>query len=238
MQQVTVQQIVATAITLSNQEYSDFIDTDDNANSEIISYAKIAYEDAYSKIISANEDYFTTNYFFNVISGQEKYPLPDDFYKLRGVDLSINANNGYYVTLRPFNFADRNKYRAGYVAPIYPYGYLYRYLLQGDNIKFVPIPVQNSQIQLWYTPLPPAIQSLNQTISVLPEYSAYMQLKIACLILSKEESDNGQLNQMRIEALQQLLNTTKNRDTGMPKIVTEIENINYGALFPFGGMEY
>lgn len=238
MQQVTVSTITNMALHLANQEFSDFIDTSNTPNSELIGYAQMAYEDAYSKIVLANENYFTIPANINIISGQESYPLPTDFYKLNGVDLSINNTAGTFVTLRPFSFSERNKYRAGYIVPIYPYGYLYRYLLVNNNIKFIPVPSQSNLVQIWYTPLMPIIQSLNDTISILPEYTAYMIYKIACLILSKEESDISALNNQRIEALQQLLNSTKEKDSGMAKQVVDIDEINFGAVFPFGGSLY
>lgn len=233
---LTAQQIVDTAIDLADMRYSKFVDQSDTTDSELLRYLNIAYRDFYNTVLQANNQYFTTNATINVVGGQDEYNLPSDFYKLDGVDLQVSAD-GRYLTLRPFMFAERNKFRAGLAFTNSPYGQVFKYLLVGNKIRFLPLPSMNSTVQLWYTPNPTKITSLSQNIEVMVGGDEYISLVVAMAMLAKEESDTSQLNAKRLEVLQQLKNVLQTRDNGAPEYITDEASLNAGALYPFRGFD-
>jgi len=234
--QFTIQTITDTAIDLADMKYSQFIDQSGTAGTELIRYANLAYRDLYNQIIMSHEHYFTIPYTFSTVNGTDTYALPNDFYKLDGVDMALDSS-GRYISLRPFVFAERNKYRSGIALTTSIYGQVYRYLLVQNNIKLIPIPSLSINIQMWYTPEPTVITSLSGTITVPPGCDEYMSLYIAALMKVKEQQDATDLNYKRVEVLKQLQNTLKGRDDGAPTYITDESTLNIGALYPFRGFE-
>lgn len=234
--QVVVSTITDSAIDLADMRNSQFIDQSGAAGSELLRYVNLAYKDLYQQIILAKEFYFTTTVSFPITAGTASYALPADFYKLDGVDLALDSS-GRYLTLTPFMFKERNKFRSGLALSVAPYGQVFKYMLVGSDIQFVPLPSQTSTIQLWYTPEPTVITALTETLSLPIGCDEYMSLYMACAMLAKEESDISQLNGKRMEVLDQLKNSLKDRDTGSPSYIMDEASINAGALYPFRGFD-
>lgn len=69
------------------------------------------------------------------VNGTQLYGLPSDFYKLLGVDLQYGASPTGWVTLKKFEFIERNKYS-----------------------WLNPLPISASVVQLWYVPNPESLQ--------------------------------------------------------------------------------
>lgn len=233
--QILVKTIVDSAVDLADMQHSQFIDQTGAAGSELIRYANMAYKDVYQQIIAAKESYFTIMTTFDLVSGVSSYTLPSDFYKLNGVDLTIDSS-GRALTLTRFMFKERNKFKSGIISPVAPYGLLLKYNLVGNSIQFIPLPSQSSTIQLWYTPEPTVISSFSDTLSLPIGSDEYMSLYIACAMLAKEESDTSQLNSKRLEVLDQLKNSLKDRDQGSPAYIVDEDSINDGALYPGRGI--
>ena len=234
--QIVVQTITDTAIDLADMRNSQFINQESTPSSELMRYVNLAYRDLYQQVILAKEFYFTTNTTFEIVGSVSQYPLPSNFYKLDGVDLALDTS-GRYLTLTPFMFKERNKFRSGLAVTVAPYGQVFKYMIVGNYIQFIPVPSQANTIQLWYTPEPTVITSLSDTLSLPVGSDEYMSLYMACAMLAKEESDNTQLNAKRLEVLDQLKNSLKDRDTGSASYIVDESTINAGALYPFRGFD-
>jgi hypothetical protein len=74
------------------------------------SYITNSYKELYDLLVSAygNDYYVATPYQFQ-ITGQNFYPVPSDFYKILGMDLQYSASPTGWITLKRFEFIDRNK---------------------------------------------------------------------------------------------------------------------------------
>ncbi len=234
--QVTIQTITDSAIDLADMRNSQFVDQSGVAGTELIRYANMAYKDLYAQIVLSKEFYFTIPFDFSITANQDTYPLPSDFYKLDGVDLSLD-NSGRYLTLRPMMFSERNKFRSGLALTTAPFGQVFKYTLVNSNIRFIPLPSQTNLIQLWYTPEPAVITQLGQTLSLPIGGDEYMSLYLAAMMAAKEESDPTPFNVKRLEVLDQLRNSLKDRDQGAPKYVIDESTLNSGALYPFRGFD-
>ena len=233
---VTVQTISDSAIDLADMKNTKFIDQSGTAGTELIRYLNMAYKDVYQQIILSKEFYFTTSTTINIVGSTSSYALPADFYKLDGVDLRLDSS-GRYLTLLPSMFKERNKFRSSLAYATAPFGQAYKYILVGSTIQFVPLPSSAGVIQLWYTPEPAVITSLSQSLSLPIGCDEYMSLYVASAMLSKEESDTTALTQKRLEIIDQLKNSLKDRDQGSAQYVVDESTINAGALYPFRGWD-
>lgn len=237
--QFTIQNIVDTAIDLADMRNSAFIDTtgiNGTAVTEILRYVNLAYRDLYQQIVSSKEFYFTIATNISIVSGTASYNLPSDFYKLDGVDMALDSS-GRYLTLKPFGFMERNKFRSGLALTVAPYGQVFRYIVVANTIQFIPLPSQACTIQLWYTPEPVNISSLATTLTLPIGSDEYMSLYIACAMLAKEETDTTALNSKRLEVIAQIRESFKDRDQGSASYVVDESTINAGALYPFRGTD-
>jgi hypothetical protein len=161
---ITIQSVVDAAINLSDMKYSNYIDTANTPTSEMMQYVNLAYRDLYQQIIMSKELYFVQQYSFGITSESAYYPLPTDFYKLQGVDLVLEGER--HLTLQPFMFSERNKYRSNFAVPVAPYGAVYKYLIFSDKIQFIPQPSSNNQIVIWYTPEPVTITNFSTSLNL------------------------------------------------------------------------
>lgn len=165
------------SLRIQSQERSDQLNSSFLSVSEWNRNIMGSYKELYDLLIAA----YGTDYYVNVpvnfitTGTGQLYPLPDGvtqfynsltgalvtppaFYKLLGIDLQLSPGNpGSYVTIRPFNFADRNRYAVPNFQSFYGVTNL-RYRIEGTNLFLTPIPVGGQRIQIWYIPRPTDIQ--------------------------------------------------------------------------------
>lgn len=129
----------------ADMQHSFFI-----GETELKGYINASYKELYDVLTSRFEDYYSEREVFTLTSGNT-HPLPDDFYKLRGMDLQI-ADQAW-VTMDKFNFNDRNAINNATVWPFYyVYNYQVMYRVMADNIEFLPIQNALQTYRLWYIP--------------------------------------------------------------------------------------
>lgn len=230
---VPVSIITNNAIDLADMRNSSFIDQSGLPGSELLRYANLAYKDAYQQIKSAKEHYFTQAYPMTLNGGLDfKYPLPPDFYTLNGVDYQYQPNL-ITLTITPIMFIERNQYRYNLAILPVPWGTSFHYLIYNETIEFLPAPPVGTGVTLWYTPEPAVITSLDQILSLPPGTDEYMALYMACAMKAKEESDTTTLDSKRIQTLEQLKHSLRERDTGSAPKVADRYRIN-NLWFPWG----
>lgn len=137
------------------------------------SFITNSYKTLYDMLTSAygNDYYLATTYQFTTTTAQQ-YNLPDGspsyldssgnqavkFYKLLGVDLQYSASPSGFVTLKRFEFIERNKYAYPNTAVNW-YGYTnMRYRIEGNTLYLVPIPQAGQTVRMWYVPAPTNLQ--------------------------------------------------------------------------------
>lgn len=161
------------------------------------------------------------------------------FYKMAGVDLAVNTStvNPAWVTLKKFNFIDRNKY-------VYPnststiYGvYNQAYRIMGQQIDFIPVPAGNQTIRLWYAPrLPALLKDSDITTLGFSGWLRYPIVRAAKYALDKEEgADTSKLDTEIIFLKQRIEQMAQNRDAGMPDCISETRRDGIYGGNGFGG---
>lgn len=247
-------------LRLRAQQTADRVNSDFVLDSEWNAFIRIAMYELYDLLIGSYEDYFATQQVFILTNGSTQYyNLPNGynnylggtytgvagtpaqaFYKMAGVDLAVNTStiNPAWVTLKKFNFIDRNKY-------VYPnststiYGvYNQAYRIMGDQIDFIPVPAGSQTLRLWYVPKLPAL--LKDTDLTTLGYSGWIRYPIvraAKYALDKENgSDTSKLDSEIIFLKQRIEQMAQNRDAGIPDTISETRRDGvYGGTGGFNG---
>lgn len=226
--------------------------TDDEWNFNINQSAKRLYDLLITKF---GEKYFlaqpvqipTTDFVTSV--GMAYVALPNGtlygnapaFYKLSGVDVSVNPGNGQWFTLPKFNWIDRNRYSTLQLSGTVSSTWGFAYCDNGSNVWFIPNPNAGLYVQLWYIPL--MTEMLLDTDMMDFSVSGWSEIVIvdaAIKALVKEESyDQAQaLASERTGLIDRIQETAANRDVGQPNTVSNTRaragDPNFGSFGGFG----
>jgi len=143
-------------LELEVRQRADMVNSEFVSSTEVQEYIEQSLYELYDLLIQKyGSDYYIDSYEFDTDGTTDTFALPADFYKLRGVDLrmgSVTANTNGWVTLKPFNFAERNRYVFPNTQTTFGLTSNLQYHLQGDNIRFTPQPASGQTIRLWYIP--------------------------------------------------------------------------------------
>lgn len=247
-------------LRLRAQQTADRVNSQFVTTSEWNSFLRLAMYELYDLLITVYEDLFASKYvFINTNGTTQNYPIPDGctnfyggiypstsvdgapsqaFYKLAGMDLGINTSNNAWVTLKKYNFIDRNKY-------VYPnststiYGvYNMAYRLMGNFLNIIPTPAGNQQVRMWYSPkLSAMLQETDLTTIGYSGWIRYAIVRAAKYALDKEESDTTKMDAELMFLKARIESTAQNRDAGEPDTIsnTRADSIYGGIGFSGGG---
>lgn len=198
----------------ADRENSNFVE-DDELNYMI--NGSIA--ELHDLLVMANHaDYAVSEYDFTTTANTSEYVLPADFYKLKGVD--AQPTTGHWISLRPFNFNERNRtLDAAWGVLNVP---AVRYRLLGNNVKFSPTPDANINMKLWYTPKATVLVDDTDEFDDLNGFSEYVIVDVAIKYLLKEEGDVSALMQQKEMLKRRIEVMANNRDEGHPQTVSDI----------------
>lgn len=90
-------------------------------------------------ILKHGDNYAWGNYQFNSQAGVYSYPLPFDFYKEAGVDLSLDATGQNWASIRPYTLRDRNLFSFPLQSVLAYAGWQnIRFQIQGNQLYILP----------------------------------------------------------------------------------------------------
>lgn len=134
------------------RQRADMVNSQFVTDDELNSYINASYFELYDLLVQKyGNDYFMTQYSFQLQGNVSRYDLPEDFFKLLGVDLEISSGPDGYVSLRPFTLAERNRYSTANVQTWIGVTNL-RYRISGNKLWFTPSPQTGQTIRIWYIP--------------------------------------------------------------------------------------
>ncbi len=227
-------------VRLQAQQRADRVNSDFVTVPEWNTYINQAAFELYDLLVKVDSDTFIgPTAQFSTDGSTFLYPLPNgvlynaapSFYKLTGVDLNVNNAANAWVTLKKFNFIDRNQY-------VYPNsaGTLYgvfnmRYRLVGSNIEFTPTPSSNQIIRLWYIPrLTQMLADTDLTSISISGWIEYVIVRAAKYALDKEESDTTKLDAQLVFLKGRIEESAQNRDQGQADTISNTrQSWNYGG---------
>jgi len=225
---VTLSEIREEAAERADMENSNFVNS-----AELLRYINRSYAKLYDLLIQAYPDYFTKTkpFSFSVNTTDRFYRLPGDFYKLRGVDLV--SSNTKSITLKPFMFEERNRYSEPVIWGFEGTAYI-RYRITGNKIEFVPQNATTAQIELWYLPTAPKLETDTDTIDGINGWEEFVILDTAIKMVTKEESDPSALMAQKAEFKRDLEIIAASRDLGQTERVSDVRrtsNYSYDGYF-------
>ena len=135
-----------------------------------------SYKELWDLLVTTWEDYFVSSLEFTIASGESAYDLPDDFYKLRGVDLEVNSVSRW-IPVDRFNFQERHKY--GTLAQNLSWNTRppVQYKVMGSQILFEPEASAPGNYKLWY--ITKVTELVDDADEVNVECERYIQYIIA-----------------------------------------------------------
>lgn len=215
---------MATLAELRTQirERTDQTDSTFIEDAELNRFINQSQKELYDLLVSSNEDYYTNDpVSFTVASGSDTFSLPADFYKLRGVDISLNGNADEFTTVRPFEFGERNRANTSLVRHIYGRSTV-RYRLRQNKLAFVPKDKAPGEYRLWYIPRAPDLVNDTDTFDGINGWEEYIIVDASIKIMQKEESDASIFLAQKAE-LRQRIEALAERDQGFPEKITDVQ---------------
>jgi len=206
----------------ADQENSEFV-----TDSELNSYINNSIAELQDILIQAyGSDYYLEEFNFTTVNGQAAYDLPDNFYKLLGVDARLNGQN--YFTLKKFTFNERNRFDDFGVWDVFGFSSV-RYRVMGSQIRFNPIPDNTTDIRIWYIPVATKLVDDTDELNDFNAFSEYVITDAAIKMMVKEESDPSALIAQKAALKRRIEEVANNRDASNPESVKDIyaENVDY-----------
>ena len=227
------------SLRLQAQQRADRVNSDFVKLPEWNKYINQSLFELYDLLVTQyGEEYFANSLDFATDGVTQRYLLPngvnynaaDPFYKLLGVDLSVGlGNTGGLVTLDKFNFIDRNKYfypTTGSSAINGVFSMSYR--LVGNTIEFIPLPVGQQQIRLWYVPrMRQLLKDTDVTAQGVSGWTEYVIVDAAIKALQKEESDVSVLAMQKQALMKRIEAASMNRDAGRPDTISDVRTTGW-----------
>jgi len=202
---------------------------------EITTYINYSIGELYGLLVNSyGGTYFATSVVRNIASGAGEISsaLPDDLYKVLGVDLQLSPSpSTNRITLQQFNFNERNRANAtnmaGYATQ---YTTNYRYNIFNQTIKIQPPISSASELTIWYVPQAPKFVTtlplnLSQTFTnnaTLNGWLEYVTVDVSIKIKTKEETDTSMFVRQKAMLTERINNESQNRDIGSPTQVTDV----------------
>ncbi len=202
---VTLQSISDLARIWADQRYSSFI-----SDADMLALINSRFTELYDLLVDSFENYYSDTADLAVVPGTSSYALPDDFYKLIGVDFAVG--NGAYITLKPFEEQERNL-----------------------NVT-TAVSLPSGTVRINYIPAPTTYTSLSDTFDGVAGWDRLISLGVAIDILDTEESDSAALTRKYNQTYDRVVTMAQTRDTSSPSRVSDVYQTNFYAIY--GALRY
>lgn len=226
------------SLRLSAQQRADRVNSNFVTLPEWNFFINQAAFELYDLLTTLFEDYFVTQpAYFTTDGSTYQFPLPNGilpftnqagqsyiaapFYKLMGVDLGLNNAPNGFVTVKKFNFIDRNMYVFPNTASTIYGVFNLQYRLVGNTIEFIPIPSASQPIRIWYIPRMPQLLQDTDVLDGVSGWTQYVIIRAAKYALDKEESDTTKLDEELLYLKGRIEESAMNRDAGQPDTISD-----------------
>jgi hypothetical protein len=214
-------------LRLAAQQRADMVDSDFVSDSEWTSYINGSLYELYDLLVDA---FGTENYVSSSDStttgSADTLSLPADFYRLVGVDYLPNgaSSNQGAITLRKFNFAERNRLGPNAGSAVVAAGWWtdVRYRVRGSSLWFTPYPPGGMVIRVWYIPKLSALTSESASFDGISGWLDYVVVDAARKAKEKEESDTRPLEREKEGLRQRIMVAASKRDPSEPATVSDV----------------
>lgn len=206
------------------RQRSDMVNSTFVSDAEFNSYIQLSCYELYDLLVQKYGDDYFVKASPSAISTDginDHFSLPTDFYKLLGVDLLLSGSGATarYLSLRPFNFSERNSAGPGFVAG--PRTNL-RYRLNGSKLWISPFPPSGLSLVPQYVTTFTAPTADGTSVDMPGGWLEYVICDAAIKALQKEESDVSFLMAQKAALIARIESAAENRDAGSPATVADV----------------
>jgi len=188
-------------------------------------------------------DAFETEYAFKTeavsfVTGTEEYALPEDFYRLYGIDLNLA---GRYYALQPYTFAERNRFRNSTGPSALWYNVRnrlmprYAIIRSASDVPALRVLPSNFDATgtILYAPTVVTLVDGSDGVDLPDGWERYASTYAAIRMLMKEESSTTELQKLIDRWDRELVELRDTRDAAFPKKVVDMDRVNFDELgFP------
>lgn len=226
MGNITLSELTERIRRRSDQENSTFV-----TDIEIMDMANFSLGELQDILVSAYDtESFMDGYSFTTVPGQTDYALPDDMYKLAGVDV---AKGSYNYQVKKYKFNERNiRSNSSYIG-IRTADFSYR--LYGNSIKLLPAPSGENVVTLHYIPQVTELVLGTDIVDniYIKSWIEYVIVDVAIKIIIKEESSPQDLMAQKGHLISRIEKMKEERDFGTVDTVTDVyvDDYFYDGLY-------
>lgn len=215
------------------KQRADMVNASFVSDAEWNSYIQQSAYELYDLLVQCygNDYYVATPATITTDGTNDTYSLAADFYKLLGVDLQLTSGQNAYVTLKPFDFVERNRYTLPNTLGLLGVLSL-QYRMRGDKLWFIPLPASGQTVRYFYIPRLTEFASDSSTLDGISGWTEYVIVDAAIKAKDKEESDVQVLMAQKQGLVQRIQSAAQNRDAGSPAKVADTQGLGFG---PYGG---
>jgi hypothetical protein len=223
------------------RERADQVNSTFISDSELTSYIQQSAYELYDLLIQKYGDgYFASSATLTTDGVNETFALDGGFYKMLGVDLQTNGAPNGWLTLRPFNMAERNRNWRPNAAPIVGFTSL-RYRILGDKLWLTPLPASGQTIRYWHVPRLTEFTGDSATLDGISGWTEYVIVDAAIKCMVKEESDPSAFFAQKAALMKRIEEAAGNRDEGAPPTVSDVNGPDSASGYGwpgYGGFGY
>ncbi len=238
------------SIRLQAQQRADRVNSNFVSKSEWNNYINQSAFELYDLLVTTYEDYYLAEPFVFQTNGTDtNYPLPNGaltdvngvvgrpYYKLMGVDLGLANNDNAWVTVKKFDFIQRNRYVYPNITSTYMGVFNMRYRVMGNKLNFIPTPSAGQYIKVWYIPRMERLLKDTDMLDGVNGWTEYVIVDAAIKALQKEESDVSVLMAEKQMLQDRIQSSAMNRDAGQPDTISSTRNDSSGSWGSGGGFD-
>ena len=206
------------------RERADMVNSQFVSDAEWNRYINASLYELYDLLVQKYGDHYFTSFppYSFVTDGQSDwYALPPDFYKLVGVDLQINNSPNGFITLKPFNVGERNRFSVPNLQSCYGIMTNLRYRVAGQQAWFIPRAAAGQTVRLFYVPRLSRLVEDTDVIDGISGWEEYVIVDAAIKAMVKEESDPAALMGQKAGLIARIESAAANRDAGNPMTVSD-----------------
>lgn len=216
------------------RQRADLVNSQYITDAELNSMINNSMLELYDAVVSRYEDYnlvgpiqFTVS---SVPDSGDAYTLPDDFYKLRGLDRQTSGQAGYWDTCRPYNHLERNHHNNAFVAAgAGTLGHFVTwYRILGQELYLLPYNTAPGTYRFWYTPfLAPLVQDTDTVPGYMsgPAWHEYIIVDCVAKAYEKQEDDPSAFLMQKESLLKRIYDIAVNRDEGDIPHVQDVHRV-------------
>lgn len=198
------------------RQRSDMVKSKFISDSELTGFINASAKELYDILVKTNADYYTTLSTISVTGST--YSLPDNFYKLRGLDWSPDSGDSY-LRVKRFNFLERerhgNRAERALQCPV-------TYRIVGNSIHFLPEDKAAGSYRLWMIPTLTALSADTDTFDGINGWEDYVIVDAAIKCLAKEESDTTALERQKARLFERITDMSNDREFDGPDQIANV----------------